>query len=109
MPHTTPLFQQLELIPASKIYAYKLIRESFRNPEFLSMCNRTVKQNIRPLRNNTLFNIPFVRTEYLKQSVNYTVPVYRNNVSNVINDASSLPCIKKILKTHYINEYLLNT
>src|SRR6266481_7501127 len=80
--HSTPLFKEANIIPFHDLYMYRLLRcthSANKNCfEYLALSNLQSQNYNYPVRSQQQFKIPFVRHEYSRQSLKYTVPVYLN-------------------------------
>jgi hypothetical protein len=114
--HTIPLFISSGILPLKSLSAYfKLLFMYDFNSNALPasfvntwMSNRSVRNvdnfdNVRPLRNDTLLNVPFVRLEHFLKFPLSDYPRLWNEFNNAVM-ANSRGLFKELLKGYFIDK-----
>jgi hypothetical protein len=105
--HSVPLLKKHKMVHINDLYQYKLLRTIHITGKmmdsFLPLCLLTVRENLQSTRNQSIYDLPFKRCEYSRQSIQYKAPMYINNAIDAFNNSTSAADLKKKLKGLYIN------
>jgi len=108
LEHTNPIFNNFKILKMKNLFDFKLsrcIHQSHKSSsKYLQLCNiRYSFLSSYNIRNVSTYSVPFLRQEYLKQSLAYRAPILLNNIPDEIQRCVSACTLKHKLKQHFLD------